>query len=373
MDDHSWELLREDELGNLVAVDDSSDARERRRRALSVAKSARVRRGLIRFLTVIIDLSRASSMTDMRPMRAAVMSGIVQRFIRVYFDENPLSQLAITVMRDGIAESVTQLSSSPELHIEKLKANIDTSGDASLQNGLETALETLSGVPPYGHKEILVLFAALATCDPGSISDTIAAARKARVRVSVVGLAAEVYICREISQKTGGRYGVALDEHHLEELVLSHATPPPAPPGQLQGGVSLVKMGFPSRASDAPGSAAFVGVDAKLMAGAYCCPRCKSRMATLPAQCHVCGLTLVSSPHLARSYHHLFPIRPFTDLAADDPTKNNITQCYGCCFKLEKRQEHLVQCPECMNIFCIDCDLFIHDTLHNCPGCEAQQ
>lgn len=28
----------------------------------------------------------------------------------------------------------------------------------------------------------------------------------------------------------------------------------------------------------------------------------------LPGACHICGLTLVSSPHLARSYHHLFPV-----------------------------------------------------------------
>lgn len=27
------------------------------------------------------------------------------------------------------------------------------------------------------------------------------------------------------------------------------------------------------------------------------------------------------------------------------------------------------QCPHCLNIFCVECDLFIHDSLHNCPGC----
>ena len=32
--------------------------------------------------------------------------------------------------------------------------------------------------------------------------------------------------------------------------------------------------------------------------------------------CHVCGLTLVSSPHLARSYHHLFPVPAFAEVGA---------------------------------------------------------
>ena len=27
-------------------------------------------------------------------------------------------------------------------------------------------------------------------------------------------------------------------------------------------------------------------------------------------------------------------------------------------------------CPQCRCTFCYDCDTFIHETLHNCPGCE---
>lgn len=46
--------------------------------------------------------------------------------------------------------------------------------------------------------QVLIVFAAMSTCDPGNIRDTIKAAKEARCRVSVVGLAAEVYICRQI-------------------------------------------------------------------------------------------------------------------------------------------------------------------------------
>ena len=37
---------------------------------------------------------------------------------------------------------------------------------------------------------------------------------------------AEVTFC--ILQETGGQYGVALNERHFEELVFSHARPPPS-------------------------------------------------------------------------------------------------------------------------------------------------
>ena len=58
---------------------------------------------------------------------------------------------------------------------------------------------------------------------------------------------------------------MATGEGHKEELLLEHATPPPAPPGG--GGVSLVHMGFPRKASEAPGAAAFVGAGCAWAAG----------------------------------------------------------------------------------------------------------
>lgn len=30
-----------------------------------------------------------------------------------------------------------------------------------------------------------------------------------------------------------------------------------------------------------------------------------------------------------------------------------------------------VACPKCKQHFCVDCDIYIHESLHNCPGCES--
>ena len=29
------------------------------------------------------------------------------------------------------------------------------------------------------------------------------------------------------------------------------------------------------------------------------------------------------------------------------------------------------ECPVCTKHFCIDCDLFAHEVVHNCPGCQS--
>ena len=45
----------------------------------------------------------------------------------------------------------------------------------------------------------------------------------------------------------------------------------------------------------------------------FSCPQCNGRYCELPVECKQCGLTLVSAPHLARSYHHLFPLKPYAE------------------------------------------------------------
>lgn len=48
--------------------------------------------------------------------------------------------------------------------------------------------------------QVLILLSALSTCDPGNILDSLKLAKQHRVRVSVVGLAAQVHICETLTQ-----------------------------------------------------------------------------------------------------------------------------------------------------------------------------
>eukprot|EP00850_Spirogloea_muscicola_P019820 SM000200S05810 [mRNA] locus=s200:58981:61179:- [translate_table: standard] len=363
-DDRSWEALQEDEAGLLKPVNVAAQQRERRRRFLE-APAARIRRGMIRYLYLIVDLSRAAQEMDLRPSRMAVEAASVEVFVREFFDQNPLSHVGIIVLRKGIAERLTELSGNPEAHIRELRKNLTCVGDASIQvpsslalllhlsacvvtlrrlllacctirlddgltadlssqgflltslslvfqNALDLARDSLSQIPSYGQREILMLYAALCTCDPGDVTASIKRCKESRIRCSVVGLSAELYICKVLCEKTGGRYSVAMSESHLQELVLEHAPPPPT---LAEAAVaSLVRMGFPQRAPE--GSAALCACHSILrLGGGYTCPRCRVRVCELPTECPVCGLTLVSSPHLARSYHHLFPVPPYEEVS----------------------------------------------------------
>lgn len=97
---------------------------------------------------------------------------------------------------------------------------LEPSGDPSLQNSIEMAKSSMrfvetkshsrrltfhtSHLPTHSSREILIIFGSLTTCDPGNIHDTLDSCVKDKIRISVVALAAEMKICRDLCDKTGG-------------------------------------------------------------------------------------------------------------------------------------------------------------------------
>ena len=185
-----WEAIEVSADGRLM----SGTAQERR----SVRQQVHVgvKRGMLRALYVIVDCSRNALDQDgeMRPHRLAVMQDVIGAFIPRYFEQNPISSLALILSRDGRAEMRTELSSNSRQHLNAAQSiqMRDCHGDASLQNSLELARESLEMVPSYMSREVVLFSSSLSTCDPGDIHATIAALVKAKVRVSVFSLLAEV-------------------------------------------------------------------------------------------------------------------------------------------------------------------------------------
>lgn len=112
----------------------------------------------------------------------------------------------------------------------------------------------------------------------------------------------------------------------------------------------------------------FVCSHNRVVQGGFSCPRCDCQVCSIPSDCPVCQLTLISSSHLARSYHHLFPVAPFESVAPADCT---VPVCFGCGVNLigESAETLKFKCESCGHVFCVSCDAYIHASLHNCPGC----
>ncbi|KAJ1567680.1 hypothetical protein HK405_005148 [Cladochytrium tenue] len=407
----SWDVLQEDEDGTLTSAVAALSAQKRRR--AQVRDTRPLHRGIIRHMYLVVDMSASMADTStadhlrggpavgdaagaamVRGASAAAGPGITaaapraqgqalpppsaspkldavlnaaEQFVEEFFDANPLGSLGVILTREGAAERLVEPAASaqePVAALRRLHRVAETRGDASLQNALEAAAQFLLHAPGGGGgdggvgdgstRDVLVLFGSLNTSDPGDIFATVQRLSEARVRVSVVGLSAEVRVCRTVCERTGGTYNVVLSDAHLREVMSSHVPPPPEKVDGMQrllnGNItngdagrsalgSMLVMGFPAQAMYDPPplcalhrrplgsghtapavipqrgtSSSSRGAASGTSATAYLCPRCNSAVCQLPVECPVCSLMLVSGTLLARSYHHLFPVGNFVEL-----------------------------------------------------------
>ena len=64
----------------------------------------------------------------------------------------------------------------------------------------------------------------------------------------------------------------------------------------------------------------------------------------------------------------------------NDAAKLDARNCFACNLNLKfdrsgarGNDDAPSVCPKCKKIYCFQCDVFIHEKLHNCPGCEIDK
>ncbi|KAL8867674.1 MAG: hypothetical protein Q9174_005509, partial [Haloplaca sp. 1 TL-2023] len=266
----TWEDVEEGADGTITGTIDSLLQQGKRKRTLK--DTTPLQRGIIRHLILIVDLSAAMTEKDLRPTRYLLTIRYCQDFVTEFFEQNPISQIGIIGMRDGLAVRVSDMSGNPSDHISNLQAlrKQDPKGQPSLQNALDTARGALlildsqfrSHAPSHGTREILLLFGSLLSSDPGDIHTTIASLVNSQITTTVIGLSAQVAICLTLVKRTNPHsnpqkhYNVALDEVNYRELIMRLATPPESHTQSATRSIddsnssTLLMMGFPSRVTD---------------------------------------------------------------------------------------------------------------------------
>lgn len=131
----SWETnLPEEEDGmlNMTTLE-----AERRKRLLR--DTTPLQRGIIRHMILVLDMSFAMMEKDLLPSRYRLTLNYAVSFVREFFEQNPISQLGIIGMRDGVAVRISDLDGNPTEHIENLRKlqSEEPRGNPSLQNALE--------------------------------------------------------------------------------------------------------------------------------------------------------------------------------------------------------------------------------------------
>ena len=126
---------------------------------------------------------------DYRPgSRFHVTVKYASEYVREFFEQNPISQMCVLAMHDGICLRVSEMSGNPNDHITAiggLRAGRNAKeplGAPSLQNALEMSRATLYHTPKHGTREVIIVMGALLTVDPGDIHETVRNCVKDRLR-----------------------------------------------------------------------------------------------------------------------------------------------------------------------------------------------
>jgi len=358
-----------------------------------------IQKTIIRYLYVIIDNSSSMKLKDIKPSRLACSLEFMRNFVESFYDKNPLSVLGIGVMKECKMMQLSDMVQHPREHFKNLDLMKESeSNEISLKNALDVSLELLRNSPLYASKEILLILSANSTCDPGDINDTIEELKKIKIKVSIVTLSCKIYIAKKITEETRGHYDLAINKEKYRDILMRYTTPSILDIDTVQS--TLVPIGFPSRITNEvdmdsknPGKKDVREVkllccchDDKPSSQHYICPRCKSRNCDIPSKCGNCRLNLISAPLLARTFHYLDPVGKFECFKVnikegqmEEEGSMNIKdlmklqkKCRGCdqlFSNILKIANYVSQCGRCKNYFCLNCDIYIHDSLFNCPDC----
>ncbi|KAF2118936.1 hypothetical protein BDV96DRAFT_619997 [Lophiotrema nucula] len=359
--------------GDDGSIQQSVQEREEERKRKRLRKDTKpFQRGIIRHVVLVLDLSEMMLEKDMRPNRYITMIKYTQEYVREFFEQNPISQMSVLGMHDGLCIRLAKRVGIGEGNI----------------------IPHAEPWHPGGHYCIWI---AAFTRSRGHTSDD-----------------QSLQIVAKTNAGDESEYVIATDQELLRELLLATTTPPvvrsnqPTTPTPAESTAALMMMGFPSRVvEDVPTMCACHGI---LTTGGYTCSRCSVKVCSLPVTCPSCELTLLLSTHLARSYHHLFPLRNWAEVSWKRAREKGSRECTSCLIafpdppegsgtrggrngemngnvdgpvgqmQLDKEdaeeqkasESSRYECRVCESHFCIDCDMFCHMVLHNCPGCLSK-
>ena len=379
----SWDAIKEDDQGSLSSAIHQLQLRRRKPKGLALqSANGIIRRGIIRHIFLVIDGSRSCvEETDFHPTRlGCLLKALQSTFVPKFFAQNCLGQIGVVLIREGIGEKICELTSSCSQVLEALKripSLVLLAGASdnfpSIQNGLAVAVASLqlfSKACSFG--EVLLCYSSVFSVDPGNlllwakervVCSAPSAAGLLPVRVNVISFGGELHVLKEVSRITFGSFTVPLAEGHLREALSEYLAPPPDL--FAKSVAKLAVVGFPSEQRGESVCCCHV----KAIEAGFGCPRCMNVVCSVPGECAVCGLLLVRSAHISRSFASLWVVEEFR-VVVDVAGEAGIADCFGCGVELLGAAEQVMQCTKCARCFCGHCDGLIHEQLQFCPGCE---
>lgn len=393
-----WDTIKLDQNGRLI-MEDSEVHINQKLIQEKKKKSLYNVRGLIRSLVLVVDVSSCCLEVQSFGMkRIQIIKEQLISFLKNFFDKNPISQISIVATVSESARLISPLTGSLDdlLYGVNELTFMDHKGEPSIQASLSAAVALLGSInsasggalsvsAPPTTREVLILYGSMTTADYSPIDGYIKKLIDSKIVINVVGLGAKLYILDRLTTETGGEYYVPTSYDNMTTLMNLFVIPPSL---DLKDRVLyMIECGIAQPCTDNCCSFDIFALKAnpKLINhsekdidekdinfpfpfyGGYRCPKCKTRVRSLPCFCPTCALFLVHYPHLTRTIQNL----SYMDVEAHyvEVDKSDLV-CWGCntVTPVDVHKPYQL-CNKCNNVFCNDCYRFIIERIECCPGC----
>jgi len=384
----SWQKVQVGEGGKLLLYKDDADAMKwiSKRMAEKKKKSDTgnlLRKSVVRNLYLVLDFSLDANQSDYKPTRAATFMKLLLNSLPILFERSPLMTIGLIIVCDRVATVVVPSTSDITTLIQGLEnlchpktAQFKPEGLMSLYNGIRKAADILQLHPDYSTREILIMLSSIQTVDASSLSEMIPNLKANNIQVSVLTLCAEMYIVKQICDQTLGQHRVALDTKHLEKCMNTLLETPEWNPNT---NAQLIPVAVVSKQTSI--SIVLCSCHQTALLEYYSCPKCSSTCCSVPINCIVCDMILISAHDLYRLKLPYEIVPEFVPEPVDVPEENstdalNCDSCDTMIYVMTRKVqdgdiENLqYRCPLCNYVYCSTCHNYMINKIHHCLGCQ---
>lgn len=94
---------------------------QKAKRKRQEAKKGSSKLGMMRYLYIALDCSEAMSIPDLKPNRFLNSLKMLQMFIEEFFDQNPISQIGIILLKNKRSDKIADLAGNYKNHVKILQ------------------------------------------------------------------------------------------------------------------------------------------------------------------------------------------------------------------------------------------------------------
>ncbi|KAL6122720.1 hypothetical protein NUSPORA_00249 [Nucleospora cyclopteri] len=295
------------------------------------------RKNIIRHLLVVVDTSESIEKNDYLPTIRYKIITAIPHFIKEFKKANPLSSLSFMTVSNLFEHFSKDFDAKMLGKIGKSKF--------SLLNCLKSVEKFMKNCK-YP-KETVIVTGSIGSHDEEPLNKILETLQKHKIKINIVSLCGEVTLFKNVCKSTNGELIVPVSAFDLEAILNSFISPSES----FEQKCTLLEIGFPKKMQTPHLCLCHLNFNNDV----FECPQCEAPICSIPRQCPICELMLISPLSICKSNVMCYPLENFVKVEQDI--------CKVC------NKEGILQCSKCKSIFCNDCNQKIHNLLMFCPYC----